>query len=220
MDRIERMHTFLASMDMGNSEFLSRLEEEARDAYVPIIRRETQSVLRVMLASVKPKNILEVGCAVGFSAILMCENSDAHITTIENYEKRIEPARENFKAAGVSDRVDLIFGDAQDVLPELDGPYDFIFMDAAKGQYINWLADLVRLLLPGGILLSDNVLQEGDLTESHFLVERRNRTIHKRMREYLFALTHHEQLCTVILPVGDGAALSVKVENRCQETIS
>lgn len=210
MDRIERMHTFLASMDTGNSDFLNRLEEEATASYVPIIRRETQSVLRVLLAAVRPKNILEVGCAVGFSAILMCENSDAHITTIENYEKRIGPARENFRAAGMSERVDLIFGDAQDVLPELTGPYDLIFMDAAKGQYIHFLPEVMRLLASGGMLISDNVLQDGDILESHYAVERRNRTIYKRMREYLHEITHRDDLVTTILPIGDGLALSVK----------
>ena len=210
MDRIERMHTFLASMDTGNSDFLSRLEEAAQEAYVPIIRRETQSVLRVLLAAVRPENILEVGCAVGFSAILMCENSNARITTIENYEKRIEPARANFEAAGVSDRVHLIFGDAQDVLPELDGPYDFIFMDAAKGQYIHFLPEIMRLLAPGGMLVSDNVLQNGDILESHYAVERRNRTIYKRMREYLHEISHRDDIVTTILPIGDGLAVSVK----------
>lgn len=210
MDRIERMHTFLASMDTGNSDFLNRLEEEATASYVPIIRRETQSVLRVLLAAVRPKTILEVGCAVGFSAILMCENSDARITTIENYEKRIGPAGENFRAAGVSDRVDLIFGDAQDVLPELDGPYDLVFMDAAKGQYIHFLPEVMRLLAPGGMLISDNVLQNGDILESHYAVERRNRTIYKRMREYLHEITHRDDLVTTILPIGDGLAISVK----------
>lgn len=204
------MHTFLASMDTGNSEFLNRLEEKAKASQVPIIRGETQSVLRVMLASVRPKTILEVGCAIGFSAILMCENSDAHITTIENYEKRIGPARENFRAAGVSDRVDLIFGDAQDVLKTLAGPYDFIFMDAAKGQYIHFLPEVMRLLAPGGMLISDNVLQEGDILESHYAVERRNRTIYKRMREYLHEITHRDDLVTTILPIGDGLAVSVR----------
>ena len=216
MDRIERMHTFLASMDTGNSEFLNRLEEKAKASYVPIIRRETQSVLRVMLASVRPKTILEVGCAIGFSAILMCENSDAHITTIENYEKRIGPARENFRAAGVSDRVDLIFGDAQDVLKTLAGPYDFIFMDAAKGQYIHFLPEVMRLLAPGGMLISDNVLQEGDILESHYAVERRNRTIYKRMREYLFALKHTDGLLTSVVPIADGAAVSVKMRRHLE----
>ncbi len=210
MDRTERMHTFLTSLDTDHSDFLTRLEEEAKTAFVPIIRRETQSVLRVLLAATKPASILEVGTAVGFSAILMCENCDAHITTIENYEKRIGAARANFEAAGVSDRVDLIFGDAQDVLPELTGPYDFIFMDAAKGQYIYFLPEIMRLLTLGGVLVSDNVLQEGDILESHYAVERRNRTIYKRMREYLHTLTHREDLVTTILPIGDGLAVSVK----------
>lgn len=204
------MKIFLASLDTGNSVFLNELEKKARREYIPIIRHETQSVLRVLLTQTRPAEILEVGTAIGFSAILMCENSEARITTIENYEKRIEPARENFKKAGVSDRVNLIFGDAMEVLPRLAGPYDFIFMDAAKGQYIRFLPEVLRLLAGGGMLVSDNVLQDGDILESHYAVERRNRTIYKRMREYLYELTHREDLVTTILPIGDGLALTVK----------
>ena len=210
MTEAERMKIFLASLDRGNSDFLSGLEKEARESYVPIIRHETQSVLRVLLTQIKPAEILEVGTAIGFSTILRCENSEAHITTIENYEKRIGPAQANFEKAGVSDRVKLIFGDAAEVLPKLSGPYDFIFMDAAKGQYIRFLPDVIRLLSPGGMLVSDNVLQEGDILESHYAVERRNRTIYKRMRQYLYELTHREDLVTTILPIGDGLALTVK----------
>ena len=204
------MKIFLASLDPGNSVFLNELEKKARREYIPIIRHETQSVLRVLLTQTRPAEILEVGTAIGFSAILMCENSEARITTIENYEKRIEPARENFKKAGVSDRVNLIYGDAMEVLPRLTGPYDFIFMDAAKGQYIRFLPEVLRLLAGGGMLVSDNVLQDGDILESHYAVERRNRTIYKRMREYLYELTHREDLVTTILPIGDGLALTVK----------
>ena len=94
----------------------------------------------------------------------------------------------------------------------IPGDFDLIFMDAAKGQYIHWLPDVVRLLAPGGILMSDNVLQEGELIESHYLVERRNRTIYKRMRDYLFELKHHPQLTTSIIPLGDGVSVSVKEE--------
>lgn len=206
----DRMEIFLGSMDPGNSEFLEALGEEARKASVPIIRRQTQSALRVLLAALRPEKILEIGCAVGFSAILMCENCDARITTIENYGKRIEPARENFRRAGVEDRVELLFGDAAEILPVLEETYDFIFMDAAKGQYINFFPETMRLLAPGGIMISDNVLQDGDIIESRFVVERRNRTIHSRMREYLYTLTHHEQLTTSLLPLGDGVTLSVK----------
>ena len=165
-----------------------------------------------MMAMVKPKSILEVGTAIGFSALLMSEYapSDCRITTIEKYEKRIPLARENFAKAGRADRITLIEGDAADVLPTLAGPYDLIFMDAAKGQYIHFMPEVLRLLTPGGLLVSDNVLQDGDVMESRFAVTRRNRTIHTRMREYLYELTHHPELTTTVLSVGDGVALSVK----------
>ena len=104
----------------------------------------------------------------------------------------------------------MLEGDAQKILEEIDGPFDFVFMDAAKGQYIHWLPSILRLLVPGGVLFSDNVLQDGDIIESRFAVERRNRTIHARMREYLYTLTHHEELLTSVIPIGDGVALSVK----------
>lgn len=166
-----------------------------------------------MLALKRPERILEVGTAIGFSAILMSDAAPmAHITTIEKYEKRIPLAKENFKKAGKEDRITLLEGDAADLLKELTGTYDFIFMDAAKGQYIHFMPEVLRLLAPGGLLVSDNVLQDGNLIESRYAVTRRNRTIHARMREYLYELTHHEQLETVILQVGDGVALSVKRE--------
>ena len=160
----------------------------------------------------KPKRILEVGTAVGFSAILMAEYNPypCEIVTIDNYEKRIPIARENFVRAGKEKQITLIEGDATEVLKTLDEPFDMIFMDAAKGQYINFMPDILRLLAPGGLLVSDNVLQDGDIIESRFAVTRRNRTIHARMREYLYELKHHPQLETVILPVGDGVTLSVK----------
>lgn len=208
----ERLFTYIHSLDSGNTDFLDTLEKEALADYVPIIRKDMQTFLKTFLALKKPKRILEVGTAVGFSALLMCEYSvpDVHITTIENYDKRIPVARANFARAGRESQITLIEGDAQDVLKTLEGPFDFIFMDAAKGQYIHFLPDLLRLLEKNGVLISDNVLQDGDIIESHYAVERRNRTIHKRMREYLYTLTHHEQLITSVLPVGDGITLSVK----------
>ena len=156
--------------------------------------------------------VLEVGTAIGFSAILMSEYlpQGSHITTIEKYEKRIPIARENFKRAGKEDQITLVEGDALEVMRSLIGPYDFIFMDAAKGQYIHYMPEAIRLLAPGGVLMSDNVLQDGDIIESRFAVERRNRTIHSRMREYLYELKHDERLQTSILPLGDGVALSVR----------
>lgn len=210
----ERMAAFIDSLDQGNTPWLDEIEREALEAQVPIIRKPMQSLLKFLLAYAKPKQILEVGTAVGFSALLMSEYSpaDCHITTIEKYEKRIPVARENFKRAGAEDRITLMEGDAADILRELEGPYDMIFMDAAKGQYLHFMEDAMRLLAPGGLLISDNVLQDGDIVESRFAVTRRNRTIHARMREYLYELKHNPALETVILPVGDGVTLSLKKE--------
>ena len=220
----ERIVTFINSMDTENSEILEKIEREALADDVPIIRHEMQSFLRVLLMMQKPMRILEVGTAVGFSALLMNDAAPegCHITTIENYEKRIPIARANFRRAGKEDQITLIEGDALQVLKELDETYDFIFMDAAKGQYIHYLPDVLRVLADGGCLVSDNVMQDGDIIESRFAVERRNRTIHARMREYLYELKHREDLVTSIIPLGDGVAVSVKqkVEEKKDEQTS
>ena len=208
----ERLVTYINSLDAGNTAMLDQIEREATADYVPIIRKEMQSFLKFLLAMKKPARILEVGTAVGFSAILMAEYDPVpcQITTIENYEKRIPIARENFKRAGKEAQIALLEGDAAEVLKTLEGPYDFIFMDAAKGQYIHFLPEILRLLAKDGVLVSDNVLQDGDVIESRFAVTRRNRTIHKRMREYLYTLTHSEELVTAVRPVGDGITLSTR----------
>lgn len=210
----ERMAVFIDSLDRGNAPFLDEIEKRAIETQVPVIRRPVQSLLKFLLACAKPKQILEVGTAIGFSALLMSEYAprDCHVTTIEKYDKRISLARENFRKAGAEGRITLLEGDAAEVLKELEGSYDLIFMDAAKGQYLHFLPDVMRLLAPGGLLVSDNVLQDGDIVESRFAVNRRNRTIHARMREYLFELKHHPQLETTILTVGDGVTLSVKLD--------
>ena len=208
----ERIVDYINSLDCNNSAICDTIEKEARAEDVPIIRKEMKNFLKVMLVLKQPNNILEVGTAVGYSAILMSENmpQNCRITTIENYEKRIPVAKNNFKRAGKEEVITLLEGDAMDILKELDGTYDFIFMDAAKGQYINFLPELLRLMPAGGLLISDNVLQEGDIVESRYGVTRRNRTIHTRMREYIYTLTHAEQLETSIVPIGDGITLSVK----------
>ncbi len=209
----ERMSVFINSMDDGLPEELELLEKEALEDNVPIIRKDMQAFLRYMMFRCKPERILEVGTAVGFSALLMSEYAPgAHITTIENYEKRIPVAKENFIRFKREDRIELIEGDAMKILPELKGEYDLIFMDAAKGQYINYLPDVMRLLKTGGTLISDNVLQDGDIIESRYAVVRRDRTIHTRMRDYLYELKHNKELETVILPVGDGITVSIKKE--------
>lgn len=208
----ERLVTYINSLDTGNTEILDQIEKEAIAVYVPIIRKEMQSFLKLLLAMQKPMRILEVGTAVGFSAILMAQYApaDCKIVTIENYEKRIPVAKENFKRAGKDEQITLLEGDAMQILPTLSGEFDMIFMDAAKGQYINFMPDILRLLKSGGVLVSDNVLQDGDIIESHYVVERRNRTIYKRMREYMYELTHNEGLVTAVLPVGDGITVSAK----------
>lgn len=209
----KRMSDFIDLMDRGNTPFLDGIEKYANETDVPIIRKSMQSLLKFLLAYTKPKSILEVGTAIGFSALLMSEYApaDCHITTIEKYEKRIPVAKENFRRAGKEDNITLLEGDAMEILKNLSGPYDMIFMDAAKGQYINFLPDILRLLPEGGLLISDNVLQDGDIIESRFAVTRRNRTIHSRMREYIYELKHNPSLETCILPVGDGVTLSTKI---------
>ena len=208
----ERMVTYIRSLEVPESAVIEAIEQEALRDRVPIIRKEMQSFLKVLLMIKRPMRILEVGAAVGFSSILMSEYmpEGGHITTIENYDKRIPIAQANFKRAGKEEQIDLIEGDALEVMHGLEGPYDLIFVDAAKGQYIHYLPEVMRLLGTDGVLVSDNVLQEGDIIESRFAVERRNRTIHSRMREYLYELKHHDQLQTSIIPLGDGVALSVK----------
>ena len=207
----ERIITFINSMDTENSEILETIEQEARRRMYRSSDERCRASWRFSFDE-KPMRVPEVGTAVGFSALLMSDYlpEGGHITTIENYEKRIPIARENFRRAGKEDKITLIEGDATEVLAEMEGTFDFIFMDAAKGQYIHYLPNVLRLLSDGGCLVSDNVMQDGDIIESRFAVERRNRTIHARMREYLYELKHREDPVTSIIPLGDGVAVSIK----------
>ena len=161
----------------------------------------------------KPKAVLEIGTAVGFSSMLMSEyvSDNTIIDTIEKVPIRIKCAKENFARYEKTERINLFEGDAADVLKELaaaGNKYDFIFMDAAKGQYLNFLEPVLEMLDEDGLLVTDNVLQDGDIIQSRYAITKRDRTIHGRMREYLYFLTHSERFKTVVLPVGDGAALS------------
>lgn len=214
----ERTITYINSLEQGDSEFLRMIAKEAAASFVPIIRKETGSLLKTLVEMKRPERILEVGTATGYSALLMSEHmpEGCTITTIEKYEKRIPIARENFKRGGKEDVITLLPGDAAEILKSLSGPYDFIFMDAAKGQYIHFLPEVLRLMPAGGVLVSDNVLQDGDLIESRFAVTRRNRTIHARMREYLYTIKHMEELETAVIPIGDGVTISVKTKEQLQ----
>ena len=211
----ERLIEYLNALETELPDYLNKLEQTAKETEVPIIRKEAQSLLRFLLYFQKPARILEVGTAIGFSASFMSEYmpADCTLTTIEKVPMRIVCAKENLAAIPHADRVTLLTGEAMDLLKQLANEgrqFDFIFMDAAKGQYMNFLPELMRLLPKGGLLVTDNVLQEGSIVESKYTIPRRDRTIHMRMREYLYTLKHMEELETVILPVGDGMALSTK----------
>ena len=209
----ERIVSYINSLNADNEGVLAEIENEAKAAGVPVIRKEMENFLKVMLAVKKPAGILEVGAAVGYSSILMSMNtdSDCHITTIENYDIRIEQARRNIARAGKEGQITLLEGDAMNVLKDLPSQeYDFVFMDAAKAQYINFLPEVLRVMKPSALLISDNVLQEGSIAESRYAVTRRDRTIHARMREYMYELTHMNELITSIVPIGDGITMSVK----------
>lgn len=215
----KRFADYIRSLEPESSPALAAIAARARAEHVPIIRPETAPLLTLMLDIVKPLNVLEIGTAVGYSALLMCGHlpPQGRITTIENYEKRLVQARENFRKYDPDGRIRLLEGDAGDILPTLDGPYDFIFMDAAKGQYINFLPDALRMLPEGGILFADNVLQDGDVIESRYALNRRDRTIHTRMRQFLWEIKHSSQLRTSVVTLGDGVSISCRINRQEEE---
>lgn len=209
-----RITEYLHSLETSRGELLDTIEKKAIEDGVPIIRSETAALLRSLTAALRPENILEIGTAVGYSALQMCQvmPENCHITTIEKYEKRIPEAKENFRKAGEESRITFLEGDADMWLKELKGKqFDLVFMDAAKGQYLNWLPLLLDLMPVGAVLISDNVLQDGDVVQSRFAVQRRNRTIHSRMREYLYELKHMEEFETAVIPIGDGMTISTRI---------
>ena len=203
---------YIRSLMKEEKNDLSHIESEARVNHVPIVKPETKELLRTLVLLKKPMKILEVGAAVGFSSLYMnsYQPEGGTIITIERNEKRIKKAKENIKNQGKEEQITLLEGDAIEILKGLDGSFDLIFVDAAKGQYIHFLPDVLRLLASDGLLFSDNVLQDGDVLESRFAVTRRNRTIHSRMREYLTMLTHTPELTTSVIPIGDGVSLTMK----------
>lgn len=194
-----------------NSKALEEIRAEAKRNYIPIIKRDTENFLKFVLKMQNPGSILEIGCAVGYSAAVMLENSDADIVTVEKMPERVEEAKRNIKYADFESRVSILEGDAGEILKSLADKgekFDFIFMDAAKAQYITWLPVVKKLLKESGMIFSDNCLQEGDLAESSFAIRKRDKTIHKRMREYIYLLLHDETLESWIFSIGDGVLLS------------
>ena len=194
-----------------NSKAIEEIRAEAKRNYIPIIKRDTENFLKFILKMQNPGSILEIGCAVGYSAAVMLENSDADIVTVEKMPERVEEAKRNIKYADFESRASILEGDAGEILKSLADKgekFDFIFMDAAKAQYITWLHIVKKLLKESGMIFSDNCLQEGDLAESSFAIRKRDKTIHKRMREYIYLLLHDETLESWIFSIGDGVLLS------------
>lgn len=215
----ERIEVFLEQFRKPVPEYISKLEQYARGQDVPVIRRGTRDMLRYMLRTKCPKRVLEVGTAIGYSALFMKENlpKTSCITTVEKVEMRLVEAKKNFAAWDSEGQIRLLEGDASDVLQDLvrQGElFDFIFMDAAKGQYLSFLPFVLSLMEPGAVLVSDNIFHEGDVLQSRYAVCRRDRTIHGRMREYLQALTGDDRLETICLPIGDGMTLSTRLDGK------
>ena len=214
----ERITAYINALEKELPSHLYELEKTALAEGVPIIRKEMQAFLRFLLALKKPRRILEIGAAVGFSAIFMSEYmpDDCNLTTIEKVEMRLVKARKNIGSAPGKDKITLLEGDALLLLKKLavekNNEYDFIFLDAAKAQYMNFLPEIMKLLSKGGLLVTDNVLQDGTVAESRYGITRRDRTIHTRMREYLYTITHMEELETAVIPVGDGVTVSTKLK--------
>lgn len=213
----ERLTVFIESRTPALPAPLAELEEKALAENVPIIRPMTQNLLLFFVELNAPKAILEIGTGVGFSALLMesALPEGGSITTIEKDPARQEEAAEHFRSFGAGpERIRLIRKDAQEALEDLSAAekerYDLIFLDGAKGQYIRYLPILLSLLRTGGVLISDNILKGGELLDSRYAVTRRNRTIHRRMQEYLDALCSDPQLRTILLETGDGMAVTVK----------
>ena len=202
---------YMRTHQKQNEGYLAELEAFAHQENIPIIQHEVVAYFRFLMQTLQPKNILEIGTAIGFSALLMAENApDAKITTLDRNPEMIAFAKENFAKYDTRKQITLLEGDAVDTLSTLEGEFDFVFMDAAKAQYIHFLPEVMRLMKKGAVLITDNVLQEGDIIQSKYVVRRRDRTIHKRMREYLEVVKNHPELETTIVPIGDGITISVK----------
>jgi predicted O-methyltransferase YrrM len=212
MDKSQRLDVYLSLLQDEFSPELRNIEENAINNGVPIIRRQAQYYMRMMCQLVRPEKILEIGTAVGFSGLLMLESDpvEATLDTIESFPPRIKEAKSNFSMSLYSDKIHLFEGDAMEILPTLSGKYDLIFMDASKGQYVRMLPIIKGLMHSGSVLITDNILQEGNLIESSFSIKRRDRTIHKRIREFLETITSDPELVTDTLSLGDGMTIAVR----------
>lgn len=191
---------------------LGEIERTAYENNVPIIPHETVVFLQFLLGQIKPRAVLEIGTAIGFSSSLMSQyvGEDGHVTTIDRYDVMIKKARENYEKLGLTERVTLLEGDAADVLPTLTGPYDFIFMDSAKSKYIEFLPECLRLVPKGGVIMIDDVLQGGTVTHPREAIPKNQRTIHRKLNLLFEKVLNHPDLTSSIVPLGDGILLITK----------
>lgn len=191
---------------------LGKLEEEAHVAEVPVIPHETVVFLKFLLGQLQPERILEIGAAIGFSSSVMATTigENAHVTTIDRFDVMIEKAKKNYERLGLTDKVTLLEGQAADILPELSGPYDFIFMDSAKSKYIEFLPECLRLLRKGGVLMVDDIFQGGTILLPDEEIPRGKRAIHRKLNEFPRVVMDHPDLTSTILPLGDGVILMTK----------
>lgn len=193
---------------------LGDIQKKAYEENVPIIPNDVVKLVSFILSIKRPKKILEIGAAIGFSSGLMSEYlaDGGDITTIDRFDVMIEHFKENRAKLKLENKVKLLEGDACDILPTLNERYDVIFLDAAKGQYIQMLPHCLRLLNVGGIFIADDVLQNGNIAKERLEIPRRQRTIHTRMRDFLWEITHNECLKTSVLTIGDGVAVCHKIK--------
>lgn len=205
---------YIISLIPEEEEPLKSMREIASrtETYAPIVPSETAQLLKTLLKIIKPKRILEIGTAIGYSAILMAKNTpeDACIITLERYEKVADTAINNIFEAGFEKKIRVVKGEAADIINWLDGDFDLVFMDGAKGQYIEFLPRVLELLKTGGVLITDDVLYHDPNEEKNATERHRKYTIVQRLRKYLEVINNHPQLETTVLEVGEGVAISYK----------
>ncbi len=202
---------FLRSTIKREEGILKELEEYAALNHIPIVQPETAALLKVFVSLSKPKRVLEAGTAIGYSSIVIAKEmgESGIIDTIEIDDDMAEAARKNIERIGLSNQIRVLLGDALEVMECLNSSYDFIFLDAAKGQYNEYFNHAMRLLKQGGLLVSDNVLYKGLVAQNQKVIHK-HRTIAVKLKEYLKQICNDERLQTTIIPIGDGLAVSIK----------
>jgi predicted O-methyltransferase YrrM len=215
----EAVESYIREILPKNAGLLEEMETYAEENHVPIIHPEVAKLLEVITKIHKPQQILEVGTAIGYSAIVLCSATEkGQLISIERRQDMIEKATSFIYRAGLENQIQILPGNAEDVLPTIDQKFDMIFLDAAKGQYMEFLASCIHLLREGGVLISDNVLYKGMVASNEYVI-RRKKTIVKRMRSYLDYIMDHPSLTSCLLPIGDGVAISYKNKevNLCKK---